>query len=101
MAKTLVIKNSDFYSNRLDHVDFVSRPCTALTLSQSQATVAGSLTLVATPVPINTTDAIVWSSTDDRVATVSNGIVIGRCWERRYYSDMRELFSGLSCYSYT
>lgn len=75
MGKALVIKNSNFYSNRLDHVDFADRPCTGITLDKSQGTVTDTLTLIATPSPSNTTDSVVWSTSDARIATVSNGVV--------------------------
>lgn len=52
-------------------------PCTGITLDQTELTFtsAGSQTLTATVTPENTTDTIVWDSSDASVATVSNGVV--------------------------
>lgn len=75
MGKALVIKSANFYDNRLDTVVFNDIPCTGISLSQSTATVSSELTLTATVTPSNTTDAVIWSSSSDSVATVNNGIV--------------------------
>lgn len=52
-------------------------PCTGITLDQTvlNFSEAGSRTLTATVVPENTTDPIVWSSSNETVATVENGNV--------------------------
>lgn len=52
-------------------------PCTGITLSASELvfTASGKQTLIATVEPSTTTDKIVWETSDDGVATVSNGIV--------------------------
>lgn len=51
--------------------------CTGITLSQTEiiATERGTYTLVATVEPEDTTETIVWSSSNEDVATVTNGIV--------------------------
>lgn len=51
--------------------------CTGITLSQAEiiATEKGTHTLVATVEPEDTTDSITWSSNNEDVATVTNGIV--------------------------
>ena len=59
--------------------------CTNITLNQSTLTftTAKSQTLVATVAPSNTTDTIVWKSSNKNVATVADGVVvpitIGEC----------------------
>ena len=52
-------------------------PCTGITLSSSELifTDTGTQTLLATVEPMNTTDKIVWASSNPDVATVENGIV--------------------------
>ena len=75
MGKALVLKGTDFSANRLDTVTFNDIPCTGISLSSSTATVATTTTLTATLTPANTTDTVVWESSDTRVATVNNGVV--------------------------
>ena len=52
-------------------------PCIGIILSASELTFTGlgTQTLIATVEPENTTDKIIWSSSDNGVATVENGIV--------------------------
>lgn len=52
-------------------------PATAISLNKSslEFTSATSQTLIATVTPTNTTDKIIWSSNNNGVATVSNGVV--------------------------
>lgn len=52
-------------------------PCTGITLSATELafTEVGTQTLTATVEPENTTDAVVWSSDDTSIATVSSGEV--------------------------
>ena len=67
---------TDEYINALTPI--IPVPCTGLTLSESAITFteSGTYTLIAAPVPADTTDKIVWTSTNDAVATVSaNGVV--------------------------
>ena len=79
MAKTIVIKNVDFSTNKLDTVSFGGNvPCTAIALnvnSLSITSIGGTSTLTATPTPSNTTDPISWSTSDSNVATVADGVV--------------------------
>ena len=77
MATTLVIKNADFSVNKLDTVTFLSNPCTGITISQNALTadIGDTETLTATPTPSDTSDAVIWSSSDANVATVSSGVV--------------------------
>jgi uncharacterized protein YjdB len=52
-------------------------PCTGLVLNKSTLTFNGNgqETLIAAPTPSDTTDSIIWSSSNKNVATVSNGVV--------------------------
>lgn len=54
-----------------------SVPCTGITLDKSELTFdgEGSQTLTAVLTPENTTDLLVWSSSNEKVATVSEGVV--------------------------
>lgn len=80
MAKTLVLKGCNFSVNKLDTVTIIeeSVPCTGLTLDQASAlitTLGGTVTLQATVTPLDTTDSIIWASSDPDIVTVSNGVV--------------------------
>lgn len=52
-------------------------PCTGITLDKTTLSFAdtGSQTIVATVTPTDTTDKVVWSSDNESVATVENGVV--------------------------
>ena len=52
-------------------------PCTGISLSESELifTADGSQTLIATVTPSNTTDEIVWATTNNSVASVAGGVV--------------------------
>ena len=58
-------------------VQYAEKYCTAIRLSASNLTFASNepQTLVATVEPSDTTDIVVWSSSDDTIATVENGVV--------------------------
>ena len=72
MSKVLVIKNADFYANRVDTVNIgPDVPCTGITLNQSSI----SITDTATVTPSDTTDSVLWVSSDEMVATVNGGVV--------------------------
>ena len=55
----------------------IVNPCTGITLDKDTLTIARgeTATLTATVEPANTTDTIGWSSKDDNIATVENGVV--------------------------
>lgn len=79
MAKALVIKGANFALNKITTVtldDIIS--CTGITLSDSTfvATAIGATkTLTATITPSDTTEQVVWASSDTNVATISNGVI--------------------------
>ena len=80
MAKALVIKGVSFATNKLDTVTFVNeKSCTAIALNYATLTLANIGTtqqITATVTPSDTTDTIVWASSDIKIATVDgNGIV--------------------------
>lgn len=79
MSKALVIKGANFSANKLTTVELdESIPCTGITLSDDSITFSvyeDTETLTATVTPADTTDNVVWSSSDTNVATVSGGVV--------------------------
>lgn len=79
MGKALVVKNVDFSVNALTQVQIEDEvPCTSVLLSasgQSVNAVGDTITVTAALTPANTTDVLVWETSDSRIATVSNGIV--------------------------
>lgn len=79
MSIALVIPSADFSVNAMERI-IVSEPtpCTGISLNRStfEITAIGStVTLTATVTPSNTTDRIVWSSSDTDVVTVDSGVV--------------------------
>lgn len=75
----LVIRGANFAANKLTTVTLVvdEKPCTAISLSDStkNVTALGDFTLTATVTPADTTDDVIWSTTDATVATVAAGVV--------------------------
>lgn len=75
----LVIKGANFAANKLTTVTLVvdEKPCTAISLSDStkSVTALGNFTLTATVTPADTTDDVIWSTSDATVATVAAGVV--------------------------
>lgn len=55
----------------------IVNPCTGITLDKGTLTIARgeTATLTATVEPTDTTDKVVWSSKDDKIATVKDGVV--------------------------
>ena len=55
----------------------IVNPCTGITLDKDTLTIARgeTATLTATVEPADTTDKVVWSSENDSIATVENGVV--------------------------
>lgn len=79
MAKALVIKGANFTANKLTTVHFSeSVPCTGLSISQntiSFTTLGATVQLTATKTPVNTTDTLMWASSNEDCATVVDGLV--------------------------
>ena len=79
MAHTLVIKGANFGTNKIETVSFSNEiPCTSISLDKSTDTISvigGTATVTPTVTPNNTTDSVVWTSSDNGIATVANGVV--------------------------
>lgn len=77
MANTIVIPGADFSAHKIETVVFGVIPCTGITLDQQTKALTSLIpfTIIATPAPSNTTDNVVWSSSDNTIATVVNGVV--------------------------
>lgn len=79
MNKALLVKDVDFYTNKLTTVTVIDDiPCTAISLSDSEksmTSLGATFTLTATLTPANTSDAVSWATSDSSVATVRNGVV--------------------------
>ena len=79
MSKALVIKGANFSANKLETVELLqSIPCTGVELSQtaiSFTSLNSSVQLEATLTPTNTTDSVLWQTSNADCATVSNGLV--------------------------
>lgn len=80
MAKALVIKGANFSENKVAKITIAERvPCTGITLNKSTLSfddVDVSEALIASVTPYDCTDAIIWASSDDSVASLnSSGIV--------------------------
>jgi hypothetical protein len=80
MSKVLIIKDSDFAERRLEKIEIqmnTKYPCTNIRLSATSLTftIYEAQTLVATVTPSYTTQNVRWSSEDETIATVENGVV--------------------------
>lgn len=79
MGYALKIKSVDFSDVSLDQVTYiVPVPCTAISLNPSSLTFdtfEESKQITASLTPVNTTDTLVWASSNENVATVANGVV--------------------------
>lgn len=80
MAKTIIVSGANFTTNKLDTVSFIDRiPCEGISLNKSTHelnSIGGTVELVATLAPVDTTDTLSWESSDSAVAEVNNGIVV-------------------------
>ena len=80
MAKTLIIKGADFSRHYVDRVVFSDIPCTGITIDRNSIVLTSTSdfqTIAATVTPIDTTDAVIWTSSDSNIVDVNNGVVRG------------------------
>lgn len=79
MGYALKIKQVSFSDVAVDRIQYVDPvPCTGISFDKSSLSFesAGDTnTITATVTPSDTTDAVVWASSDSNVATVENGVV--------------------------
>lgn len=77
MAKTIVIKGVDYTANALDKVSFESVPCTGISFAESSYSILNTdpVEVEYSVTPADTTDAVIWESSDTDVVTVNNGII--------------------------
>ncbi len=78
MSKALIIKGANFSENRVAKVNIVNPvPCTGITLDESTITSDSfeDITITATVAPSGCTDEVYWTSSDESVATVEDGVV--------------------------
>ena len=79
MARTLIIKNADFSVNKVTTVNIEEEiPCTGITLNNNTLSIThigDTSTLVATVSPADTTDVVIWGSSNTDVVTVAGGVV--------------------------
>jgi len=79
MSKALVIKGANFLANKVDTVTLSEVvPCESVTLSESAISftaIGATEQLTATVLPVDTTETLVWSSSDENCATVADGLV--------------------------
>ena len=77
MAKTLIIKGANYASNMLAHVTFHSVPCTGISFSSDSFTVNDydPVEVEYSLTPEDTTDSVLWESSDSDVVTIENAIM--------------------------
>lgn len=84
MAKTLVIKGTDFATNKVTTVTF-RIPCTGISFSESTITITGTsaVTITYTVTPNDTTDTVTWESSNTNIVTIANAVLtpvgVGTC----------------------
>lgn len=87
MSRTIVIPDANFTVNRLDVVELGDIiPCTGLEISQSTiafTAINATQTLTVTKTPADTTQRVYWTSSNENVAMVADGVVtcvgVGSC----------------------
>ena len=102
----------DYYDAIVDALD-IQIPCTGIALSESSISSlseGSATTITASVTPSNTTDAVIWSSSNESVATVSAGVITGvsegictitaTCGNQTATCSVTVIFSGTS-YSVT
>ena len=86
MGKALILKNGvDFSANAVATIEFADIPCTGITFAQNTYTVSGydDVTVEYTVTPADTTDSVIWTSSNADIVSISNGVMtingIGTC----------------------
>ena len=86
MGKALILKNGvDFSANAVATIEFADIPCTGIAFDQNAYTVSGydAVTVEYTVSPADTTDNVIWSSSNTDIVSISNGVMtingIGTC----------------------
>lgn len=79
MSKALKILGANFSTNALAQIEYDDEiPCTGITLDKSTLsfeTLEETKQLTPTVSPVDSTDIVVWTSSNENVATVSDGMV--------------------------
>lgn len=79
MSRALVIKGANFSANKIETVTLGEViPCTGITLSQTAIiapTFGSTIQLTATLTPANTTDTVVWSTSNGAATVTSTGLI--------------------------
>lgn len=79
MSKALVIKGANFAMNKVETITIQEVvPCTGISLSDSAhafTAIGATKTLMATVTPADTTETVIWVSSNTDCATVENGVV--------------------------
>ena len=77
MSKALIIKGADFSANYVTRITIASVPCTGIQFAQSEITISSgeTATVEYTVTPQDTTDPVVWTSSDTDVVTVNRGVL--------------------------
>lgn len=77
MSKALIIKGADFSANYVTRITIASVPCTGIQFAQSEITISSgeTATVEYTVTPQDTTDTVIWESSDTNVVTVNKGVL--------------------------
>ena len=77
MANALIIKNANFFANRVAVISFDGKPCTGIELAETSISIEREqpVTIEYTVTPSDTTDDVIWESSDTSVATIASNIV--------------------------
>ena len=79
MSRALIIKNADFSVNKLGTITIEENaPCTGITLDKSMislTSIGSTDMLTASVMPADTTDTVIWSTSDADIVTVEGGLV--------------------------
>lgn len=77
MSKALIIKGADFSANKVTTISFGTVPCEGISFASDAITITDTnpVTVEYTLTPNNTTDPVIWASSDANVVTVSGGVL--------------------------